>query len=489
MFVYKYIYKNIAKNFRIAKYDLKGLNYLDIISNYIIIMFSDNYDTDDNIQALATAPGESALAIIRLSGPEVLAITASVFSNPQWCKEAEGSTMKLGYILDDKRRIDQVMLAVFRAPASYTGQDMAEIFCHGNMAGITEIQKTLRKAGFRDALPGEFTFRAFMNKKIDLTQAEAVQEIIQSKSGKAHHLALDRLSGGIRSLVKKLRIDLFDIVSNVELQLDYPEDEIEDSVELPINKIETACVSIKELLATYRSGKLFQDGVKVVLTGRTNSGKSSLFNLFLKEDRAIVSDIHGTTRDYLESWIIIDGLPVILIDTAGLRDADNPIEAEGIRRSQEKVEEGHIIIYVIDGVEGQTEEDSKCLTDIDDNDVIIKVWNKCDLPEADIPKGELRISALTAEGFSDLETAVKSAAVGQDLTENEVVLDSERQKVLFEECLEHLEHSLKGAEKNMSLDVLALDLRCALDTLGQISGEVSSADVLEHMFTSFCVGK
>ena len=452
-------------------------------------MEMNGYETDDDIFALATPPGESALAVIRLSGPETINKFAALFSEPGWCRKTEGGRIKLGYILDDENRIDQVMAGLYRSPSSYTGQDMIEIFCHGSMAGVNALKNLLRKSGFRDAHAGEFTYRAFMNRKMDLTQAEAVQEIVKSRSVKAHQLALDRLSGGIRDTVLSIKDELMKITSSVELQLDYPEDEIEDTTELPVGPLLGITEHIKDLLKTYNSGKMFRDGVKVVLAGRTNSGKSSLFNLFLKEDRAIVSDVHGTTRDFLEAWLSIDGLPVILFDTAGLRGAGNPIEEEGIRRSRVKIEEGHIVVYIIDGETGFTDDDKKTIEELDGKNKVITVWNKID--KYKMPAGDkaIAISASTGEGFHELEKAVRGAALGTETDPDDVIIDSERQKILFEECVEYLEHAVKSLKDFVPLDAIAPDLRGALDSLGRITGEITGTDVLEYMFSSFCVGK
>ncbi|MBN1648814.1 MAG: tRNA uridine-5-carboxymethylaminomethyl(34) synthesis GTPase MnmE, partial [Spirochaetales bacterium] len=447
------------------------------------------YDTEDDIFALATPPGESALAVIRLSGPETIGKFALLFSEPEWCKKAEGGRIRLGYIKDGGSRIDQVMAGLYRGPASYSGQDMIEIFCHGSMAGVNMLRNLLRRSGFRDAHAGEFTYRAFINRKMDLTQAEAVQEIVKSRSVRAHQLALDRLSGGIRDTVLSIKDELMQIVSTVELQLDYPEDEIEETTELPVGPLLQIIGHVQDLLKTYNSGKIFRDGVKVVLAGKTNSGKSSLFNLFLKEDRAIVSDVHGTTRDFLEAWISIDGLPVILFDTAGLRGADNPVEEEGIRRSRAKIEEGHIVIYLIDGETGVTEDDRVTISGLDGKNRVITVWNKTDKYKMPEDAGFIAVSASTGEGFHKLEKAVRTLALGTGTDPADVIIDSERQKLLFEECSEYLEHAVKSLKDFVPLDAIASDLRGALDALGRITGEITSADVLEYMFSSFCVGK
>ncbi|MBN1649398.1 MAG: tRNA uridine-5-carboxymethylaminomethyl(34) synthesis GTPase MnmE [Spirochaetales bacterium] len=452
-------------------------------------MLSAQYDIDDDIQALASPPGESALALIRISGPSCYERFKTVFSKPAECRKENGGKHIMGCIVDGDKNIDQAVVLFYAGPVSYTGQDMIEISCHGNMAGVAEIQNLLRGKGIRNAEPGEFTFRAFINRKLDLTQAEAVQEIIKSRSAKAHHLALDRLSGSIRKFVTGIREALMDIVSSVELQLDYPDDELGTQARPPLDDLVKTREDLTGLLKTYRSGKIFRDGIRVVLAGKTNSGKSSLFNLFLKEDRAIVSDVHGTTRDFLEAWITVNGVPVTMYDTAGLRAAENPIEQEGIRRSKQKIDEGHIILYIIDGEKGYDAEDEAQLSVYGDSGRVIRVWNKCDL-KSPPPDMELTaISAITVEGFAELEQKLYTTALGTLAGNEELILDSERQKLLFEECLEYVNHAIEGTKADVPLDALSMDLRGALDALGRISGETSSTDILEHLFSRFCVGK
>ena len=452
-------------------------------------MFSDKYDPDADIQALATPPGESALAIIRLAGPETRQKFSRIFSNSNWCLNGKGNTLKQGFIVRNGNKLDQVVVSLFCAPASYTGQDMIEIYCHGNMPGIKKIQDLLNKSGFRDASPGEFTFRAFLNGKIDLTQAEAVKEIISSKTGKAHKLALERLSGGVRDIVVKLRDDLLLLVSQIEIQLDYPEDELDDQVsDIAPHLLETRDTILK-LLAGYKSGKAYRSGARIALAGRTNTGKSSLFNLFLKEDRAIVSDIHGATRDYLEAWINIDGIPAMLIDTAGIREAENALEDEGIRRGLEKAGECHLVLYVIDGEKGANDEDRRRIAAFEKKAIVIKVWNKSDLRKPESSDDGTAICALSGDGLPGLENAIKNAVFGGDYTESELLLDSDRQKALFEECLSFLDTAIEGLDNYLPLDAVVIDIRSALDSLGSVCGKIDSADILEKMFSEFCVGK
>lgn len=447
------------------------------------------YDPDDLIAALATPWAESALAVIRTSGPECIDRVSPLFSRPEKLNNAAGNTIVYGHIVDGDIPLDEVTAAVYRAPASYTGQDSVEFFVHGSLPGIRRILELLFRSGFREASPGEFTFRAFLNRKMDLTRAEAVQEIISAKSSQAQSLALNRLSGSIESSINRIKGDMTDLLASVEIQLDYPEDEVEmpDVTASDTKPIED---NINRLLATYRAGKIYQEGVRVVLAGKTNAGKSSLFNLFLKEDRSIVSDIHGTTRDYLESWISIGGIPVRLFDTAGLREADHPVEAEGIRRSNEIIENAHVILYLADAQEGITEELKAFMKDYRDDSRCLYIWNKIDKAVSTPPDGFIPVSALTAEGFPELEDRIRQVVFrDQYIPGNEPVIDSMRQKKLLESALDSIDKYNKALRNGMPMDMAAVDLTDALHALGEITGEVTSADVLERMFSNFCVGK
>jgi tRNA modification GTPase len=447
------------------------------------------YDPDDLIAALATPWAESALAVIRTSGPDCINSLTRLFSAPDKLSRAEGNTIVYGYIVDGSERLDEVMAAVYRSPRSYTGQESVEFFVHGSLPGIKKILELLYRSGFREASPGEFTFRAFLNQKMDLTRAEAVQEIISAKSRQAQSLALNRLSGSIENSINSIKSDMTNLLASVEIQLDYPEDE----VEMPdVTASETKPIEDKmnRLLSTYKAGKIYQEGVRVVLAGKTNAGKSSLFNLFLKEDRSIVSDIHGTTRDYLESWISIGGIPVRLFDTAGLRDADHPVEKEGIRRTNEIIESAHVILYLADALEGFTPDLQAFMADYKDDKRCVYLWNKIDKAVSAVPDGFIPISAFTGEGFASLEETIKEIVFrDQHVPDNEPVLDSMRQKKLLESALDSIGKYNQSLQDGMPMDMAAVDLTDALHSLGEITGEVTSADVLERMFSNFCVGK
>jgi len=340
-------------------------------------MIEYGYTVEEPVAALATPWGESAIAVIRTSGGNTLTLINRIFKPfMRGTKEAEqgkkagsekmkhsakakGSTLHYGKIIDpDSNEIlDDIMLALYRAPASYTGEDSAEIFCHGSLAVITRVLALLYKSGFRPAQAGEFTLRAFLNGKMDLTRAEAVNELIRSRSDKARALALDRLSGTIEKKITGIKLRLVNFLSSVEVRIDYPDEDIEGEV---VSEKEYGSVEneLKQLILSFKTGRLFQEGVTAVLAGRTNAGKSTLFNLLLKEERSIVSRYHGTTRDYIEGNIVVSGIPVRIFDTAGLRNGGGYVEMEGVRRSNRVIKGADFILYLVDASCGLTDEDT-----------------------------------------------------------------------------------------------------------------------------------
>ncbi|MBR4684702.1 MAG: tRNA uridine-5-carboxymethylaminomethyl(34) synthesis GTPase MnmE [Spirochaetia bacterium] len=444
------------------------------------------YDTEELIAALATPWGESALAVIRTSGTGSIEKVASVFKGNKDITKLPGYSLTFGMLRDGEKAVDQVVLGIYRAPKSYTGEDMVEIFCHGSLPGIQAVMELLHKAGFRDSQPGEFTMRSFLNGKVDLTKAEAVNELILSKSRQAQVLALDRLSGSIFDAIDQAKHFLADILAAVEIQLDYAEDEADPAAGFDMEKLDKAADILSRLAATYQVGKLYKEGIRIALAGRTNAGKSKLFNLFLKEDRSIVSDIKGTTRDYIESSVAVKGIPAVLIDTAGFRSSDDPVEAEGIRRSNMVIENADIILYLVDGSEGLTPEDEAFIKE----HPCIPLWNKIDKTDAAAPEGFVPISAATGAGFDGLEELIYTKAMGsRRLDTGEAVIDSQRQKDLIDRSLDAIGKVKIGMAAQMPLDVVAVDLEEAVNALGELTGEITSSDILENMFSRFCVGK
>jgi tRNA modification GTPase len=450
-----------------------------------------NYSDGAIIAALATAPAVSALAIIRLSGSGSLEALAKIFSRPQALHDAPGNTIVYGWILDGAMRVDEVLISVYRSPKSYTGEEGADISCHGGNSAVMAVMKQLFNAGFREALPGEFTFRAFINGKLDLTKAESVMEIVGAKNSMALSHAAGRLSGVLQTEIDRIKSLIVRSLAETELNLDYSEIDGIDGEGLPARDfIEDALLSLKKLVQNYSYEKLFRQGALVVLAGKPNAGKSSLFNLLVKEDRSIVSDIPGTTRDWIENWISLDGIPLRLVDTAGLHNSDNMVEKIGIERSKEFLQSADLVVYMIAAdnpqIKNEMSEIKKLLMEQDYK--IIFVWNKSDIampPCADF----LPVSAKTGDGVSSLCSKITESLekIYKKSESTSLGIGSERQKKLIDIAIEDLQSVI--AMQDAPLDIIAPLLREAADSLGTITGEVSTDDILETMFSQFCVGK
>lgn len=454
-------------------------------------------DVDDDIAALATSPGPGALAVIRVAGPSALKRLARVFSRPKALSSSKGHAALLGRILKaagqddaDTNSADQAMVLVFRAPASYTGQDGADIMCHGGSAGVELVLAALDSAGFRRALPGEFTFRAFMNGKLDLAEAEAVNELVSARTAAAHDDALARLSGGLSAELASAKERLTKAAAACAVGLDYGEDEAPDAFTGSLGELESLAASLQALADSWRVGRLLRDGALVVLAGGTNAGKSSLYNRLLKEERAIVSELHGTTRDSLEAQLDLDGLPVRLLDTAGLRDSPDPVEREGVRRSRLQAEGADLVLYVVDAVRGLRPDDRAFL---DGHEGALLVWNKVDDPAAGpAPGGWLPVSAKTGLGERELVRAVRAALMGPGASAQAAAgtrVSTARQADALRRAAAACRSALAAAGSGLALDMVALDLAEALAALGELTGETAPEDVLDAMFSGFCVGK
>ncbi len=447
------------------------------------------YHKDDPVVALATPWGESAVAVIRTSGTGSLKLLSGCFSRPQALLGAESHRLVHGTLFDPETRqeVDEVICAVFQADRGYTGEEAVEIYCHGSLPGIQLILDLLRTCGFRDAEPGEFTLRAFLKGRLDLTQAEAVREIVSSRSRAAHSMALHRLGGGISNRINGVKHILKQVLGTLEIQMDYPEDEVALDTLIDRDGILEAGTKLRSLSATYSTGRLYQEGARLAIAGRTNAGKSSLFNLFVREDRSIVSDIHGTTRDFVHEQITIRGLPVTLYDTAGLRigSTDDSVEMEGIRRSGKVTGEADLVLYLVDSSEGLSPGE----TDKDIPEKTLFIWSKADLPGRDMPEGYISLSTVTGEGFHDLEEAIHERLLGIGSGSADAVIDSARQRDLLLQAAVSLDNLLEGLDAGMPADALGVDLRDALDALGELTGEITTEEVLNDMFSRFCVGK
>ncbi len=447
---------------------------------------------DDPIFALATPLASSALAVIRLSGEGSLERLAPLLEGQQELQRSRGHTCRRAVIVDGAERVDEVVVTVYRAPRSYTGEDGAEISCHGSLPVIRRILALLAKSGFRPAGPGEFTRRAFLGGRMDLTRAEAVNEIVRARTDRARALALQRLCGAVERKVAEARAALLDQQAALEVSLDYPDDDQGASLDGQV--IEGVEAALAALLDTWTRGRIYQEGVSVAIAGATNAGKSSLFNLLLRQERAIVSETHGTTRDWLEGSIDVDGVPVRLFDTAGLREARSAVEREGIRRAGEVLRSADLVLYLVDASLGASTADAGGMAALAAGagpGALLRVWNKIDLPGAlPCPAGWIPVSALAGDGLEGLERSMAAAILrGSAAPEGEPLIDSERQRGLLARARASLARLRDGGAAGVPLDLLAVELREALDSLGEITGEVTTAEVLDRMFAGFCVGK
>ena len=488
-------------------------------------MTLNQYTPEEPITSIATALAPAALGIIRVSGKNSIQLVSKCFSRPKALLEAMGNTVVYGWIVEKEneelgsrneeswRKIDEVMCAVYRAPKSFTGEDMVEIFCHGGPSVVTAVQNLMLKSGFRQANRGEYTFRAYINGKTDLTKAEAVKEIIDSHTDVSRSHAVGRLSGSLFTEIDQIKKLIIDTLAAIEVEIEYPEDEETIADTFNRSDIENAITRLQSLADSWKSEKLYQDGARVVLAGRTNAGKSSLFNAILKEERAIVSDIEGTTRDWLESWASINGIPVRLFDTAGLRETDDVIEARGVQLTRNLATDADVVLYLIDSTAGMNEEDISFIKNA--SEPLIVVFTKADINEGEsLPPGShsvahtppsahsdamrnaglnvtsVYISSKNGKGMKDLfDEVTKLLTAGLTTEREQAGIGSERQKNAVAQALECVKHALVSADVNYTLDAVVQDLEDALDFLGEVTGDVTPEDVLGSIFANFCVGK
>lgn len=455
------------------------------------------YTPEEPIAAIATALAPAALGIVRCSGKNCIELFSKLFSRPKTLLEAEGNTIVYGWL----KGIDEVLVSVFRAPKSFTGEDMIEISCHGGVHVVQTIYNLLLNNGFRAAEKGEFTFRAYINGKADLTKAETVREIIDSKTDISQSRAAGRLAGNLYEEIDRVKKHIIDTLAAIEVEIEYPEDEETIADSFDSTELKKAELSLEQLASSWKSEKIYQDGARVVLCGRTNAGKSSLFNVLLKEERAIVSDIEGTTRDFIESWIDFSGIPARLFDTAGLRETSDVIERVGVERTRDLSGDADLILYLVDSKSGLNENDKAFIAEHSESVPLILVWNKCDIKEDGLTCDEgksheefsglpqVHISAKKGIGLGELSEEVKKAlSLSQTSERNSAGLGSERQKVSVEKALECVRHALSLSEE-YALDAVVQDLEDSLDALGEVTGDVTPDDVLGSIFSHFCVGK
>ncbi|MCD6362771.1 MAG: tRNA uridine-5-carboxymethylaminomethyl(34) synthesis GTPase MnmE [Synergistetes bacterium] len=455
----------------------------------------------DTIAALATPWGEGGVAILKVSGPDAIDIVSKIFRGKKKnLKTMKTYQMAYGYIVDPLTglEIDEVIVSLMKAPYSYTREDVVEINCHGGTLVARQILEILLAVGARLAEPGEFTRRAFLNGRIDLTQAEAVLELVRARSSQALKIATRKLKGEFGERISSFRERLLSLSSWVEASLDFPEEDLPLISQEGIRKeIDRLILELRKVIESVRAGSLYREGIKVVICGKPNVGKSSLLNALLQEARAIVTSIPGTTRDVIEEVLNVGGIPLRLVDTAGIRQAGDEVEREGVLRSVSQLEEADIVLLVLDSSQKLSEEDFMIMDKLKEKKVIL-VYNKKDLPmkieeekiRERFPRNkEVWISALYEEGIDELKEAILSEVQeGVDLS-GEVWMTSLQNIKRLEKALSSLNDSLLALERGMTYDIVAIGIREALQFLGEITGEEYTEDLLNMIFSQFCVGK
>lgn len=446
---------------------------------------------DDTIVAVSTALGDGAISIIRMSGKDSLNIINRVFKEKDLLT-VPSHTIHYGHIVYDNEVIDEVLITVMRAPKSYTTEDVVEINTHGSIAVVNKIMEVLLILGCRLAQPGEFTKRAFLNGRIDLTQAEGVMDLINSETELSRKLAINEISGNVSKKIVDLRKRIIDLIANVEVNIDYPE--YEDIEVVTLSKIKEEIKVIKDellsILKLSEDGKILKDGIKTVILGKPNVGKSSLLNALLEEEKAIVTSVKGTTRDIVEGSIIIGGIKLNLIDTAGIRKSSDEVERIGIEKSLRLINEAELVLLVLDGSEELTDEDEFLLKETSDKKRIVIV-NKADLERKNKYDGEvISLSTKTGEETDALKEKIKALFnVGSFMNKNLTFFTNARQISLLKLALEAVKEVELGVNDGREIDMLEMDLKQACERLGDVVGANYSEDLLDNLFSQFCLGK
>lgn len=460
---------------------------------------------DDTIVALATAQGSAAIAIIRLSGSQAIALVESFFYAPggqtqKRLQDKAGYTIHFGVLKYDNTIIDEVLLSLFKAPHSYTGQDSVEISCHGSTYIQQQVLQLFLQHGARMAEPGEFTMRAFLNGKLDLSQAEAVADLIASNSAVSHQVAMQQMRGGFSSKIKVLRDHLINFASLIELELDFSEEDVEFADRSDLKQL-VASISgvLQKLLHSFEVGNVIKNGIPVAIVGKPNAGKSTLLNVLLDDDRAIVSEIPGTTRDVIEDEMVIDGVLFRFMDTAGIRTTTDVIEQIGVNKAFEVIKKSAIVIYLFDAHElssGDLQLEIELLKEHIGTSQLVIAANKIDIEnEADLQaefanfEDVLYLSAKTQKNTEQLKQRLVSLFDSRTVNATETIVTNARHAESLRKAYDALQNVTRGLNEQLAGDLLALDIRYALDELGSIVGAVTNADLLESIFTRFCIGK
>lgn len=448
----------------------------------------------DTIAAISTPLGEGAIAIVRLSGSDAVSIAKKVFQGKDLDKVAS-HTINYGHIFDEDRLVDEVMLSVMKAPKTFTREDLVEINTHGGIAVTQEILQLLLRSGARLAEPGEFTKRAFLNGRIDLAQAESVMDLIRAKTDQAANIAVKQLDGSLSNLINNIRQEILESLAQVEVNIDYPEyDDVETMTsQMLLEKTAHFEQLLETLLATAKRGKILREGLRTAIIGQPNVGKSSLLNQLLREEKAIVTDIAGTTRDVITEFANIGGVPLELIDTAGIRETEDVVEKIGVERSQKALEEADLVLLVLDASSPLTPKDVELL-ELSSSTNRIVLLNKTDLPEQieleKLPEDFIRISALKNENLDAVEKQIRALFFSGEIeAKDATTLSNARHIGLVEQALDALKEANRGLAMGLPVDLIQVDVTRCWQLLGEITGEAAPDELITQLFSQFCLGK
>lgn len=453
----------------------------------------------DTIAAISTPRGEGGIGIVRISGQKALEILSKIFKPKSGKKveELKNFSINYGHIYNGDEIVDEVLVSILKGPKTYTREDIVEINCHGGFVITEKVLETVLRYGARHAEVGEFTRRAFLNGRIDLTQAEAVMDLIHGKTEKSVSLSLNQLRGDLKEQIAYLKKLLLDVAAHVNVVLDYPEEGIDDP--LPdglVDNLKYVMVTADKLIKSYDKGKMIKEGIKTAIVGKPNVGKSSLLNSVLREERAIVTHVAGTTRDIIEEVINLKGIPLVLVDTAGIRKTEDIVETIGVEKSKELMETADLVLFVVDGSQTLSEEDLKIHEKIKAANVIgiinkIDVEKKVDITPLNKVENWIEISAKESIGIEEMESRIYSYIVKGDIEDNsqKLIITNIRHKSALEKTKDAVKNIFETIESGLPMDLIAVDLKEGLDALSEVTGEISSEDLLDHIFKNFCVGK